>query len=269
MSCINLYDRIAAVAYARQYAMNYNPQYPSYASSGGDCMNFVSQCLHAGGMPMKTQGFLWYATNSTGSSSWKGVDSFLAYIRKTFGSPRLLYECHTTPLNLKKGDFVFTVSSGTPGDISRNPSHIVMLSEDYSTYGQMIVCGHTTNQLDATKTRNDSTCTYIHVLDEGIQYDYIDPDFSDATDEATAKADFGKTTLQRSTTVKQAVKNLQTRLNYLGYSCGSVDGKYGANTENAVSSFQSACSSRFGLAVDGIAGQATKEAIAYPSVWLR
>lgn len=58
MSCLELYDRDAAVAYARQYALSYNPQYANYKSSTGaagrgDCMNFVSQCLHAGGMQVE------------------------------------------------------------------------------------------------------------------------------------------------------------------------------------------------------------------------
>ena len=268
MSCTDVYNRTAAVAYARQYAMSYNSQYPSYSEYGGDCMNFVSQCLHAGGMPMKEQGYLWYATSTGSGASWRGVDSFLAYLRKTFGSPRLLYTCYSTPENLKKGDIVFTVANGTPGDITRDPSHVVILSEDYSTYNKTIVCGHTTNQCDAEKTRNDNKCTYIHILDDGIQYDYIDPDYADTTDRTTAQADFGKTTLQQSNVVKQTVKNLQTRLNYLGFSCGAVDGKYGTNTTNSVTAFQTACSSVFGLVADGITGQATKEALAYPSAWI-
>lgn len=112
MSCLELYDRDAAVAYARQYALSYNPQYANYKSSTGaagrgDCMNFVSQCLHAGGMPIKQQGFLWYGAKSGSSSSWKGVDSFLAYIRQSFGSPRLLFECYATPENLKRGGHCF------------------------------------------------------------------------------------------------------------------------------------------------------------------
>ncbi len=44
------YDRIAARDYAREYALNYNPEYKDFDSSGGDCANFVSQCIHAGGI---------------------------------------------------------------------------------------------------------------------------------------------------------------------------------------------------------------------------
>ena len=268
MGCLGVYNRDAAVAYARQYALNYNSQYDDYASGGGDCMNFVSQCLYAGGIPMKDYGHLWYCNSNESSDSWRGVDSFLAFLRKSFGSPHLLIECHDTPVNLKKGDIVFTVADGAPGNIARNPSHIVILSEDYATYGKMIVCGHTTDQKDEEKTRNDRKCTYIHILTEGIQYDYIEPDYEDATDMSTAEADFGTTTLRPSSSSKTTVRNLQTRLNYLGFNCGSPDGIFGCNTTSAVRAFQTAYQPRFGLTVDGLVGQSTKEALRYPKAWL-
>ena len=46
------YDRAAAVAYARNWAFSRNPRYTDFSNMGGDCTNFVSQCLLAGGMPM-------------------------------------------------------------------------------------------------------------------------------------------------------------------------------------------------------------------------
>ena len=48
------YNGAAAAAYADQYWSAYNPQWPSYANSGGDCTNFVSQSLYAGGIAMRT-----------------------------------------------------------------------------------------------------------------------------------------------------------------------------------------------------------------------
>jgi peptidoglycan L-alanyl-D-glutamate endopeptidase CwlK len=53
------------------------------------------------------------------------------------------------------------------------------------------------------------------------------------------------------------VKQLQQRLNELGFPCGTADGKFGMNTRSAVSSFQR---SR-GLVADGIAGPATLHAL--------
>ena len=44
------YDRSAAVRYAKKYCNSFNPKYKNYNPLGGDCANFVSQCLIAGGM---------------------------------------------------------------------------------------------------------------------------------------------------------------------------------------------------------------------------
>lgn len=54
-----------------------------------------------------------------------------------------------------------------------------------------------------------------------------------------------------------AVKELQEKLNSLGYSCGVADGDYGSKTADAVKRFQD----KNGLAVDGIAGPITLAAI--------
>mgnify|MGYP001690599932 FL=1 len=43
------YNRNAAVNYARRWALNPNPRYPYYTQNG-DCTNFVSQALRAGGL---------------------------------------------------------------------------------------------------------------------------------------------------------------------------------------------------------------------------
>lgn len=43
------------------------------------------------------------------------------------------------------------------------------------------------------------------------------------------------------------MKELQTRLNELGFDCGTVDGQFGTNTEKRVKAFQTAA----GIEVDG------------------
>lgn len=42
------YNREKAVEYARRWAYDRNPQYYNFDPIGGDCTNFVSQCLFAG-----------------------------------------------------------------------------------------------------------------------------------------------------------------------------------------------------------------------------
>ena len=44
------YSADKAVAYAKQWAYKRNSKYHDYSNEGGDCANFVSQCLIAGGL---------------------------------------------------------------------------------------------------------------------------------------------------------------------------------------------------------------------------
>lgn len=47
----SFYNRAKAKAYIDTYWKNYNPAYPAFSHGGGDCTNFISQVLYAGGMP--------------------------------------------------------------------------------------------------------------------------------------------------------------------------------------------------------------------------
>lgn len=68
------YNPSAAVEYAGKYWNNYNPAYGNYNSVGGDCANFVSQCLYAGGIE---QDGTWY----NGSSAWISCSAQIEYFR--------------------------------------------------------------------------------------------------------------------------------------------------------------------------------------------
>lgn len=69
------YDRDAAVAYARKWALDRHPKYYDFSRLGGDCTNFVSQCLYAGSLVMNYKPtFGWYyVTTNNRSPSWTGV----------------------------------------------------------------------------------------------------------------------------------------------------------------------------------------------------
>lgn len=70
------YDRLRAVLYARRWAFSRNPAYFSFNSLGGDCTNFVSQCLFAGsGVMNYTPVFGWfYRSGNDRTASWTGVE---------------------------------------------------------------------------------------------------------------------------------------------------------------------------------------------------
>lgn len=78
------YNREAAVRYAKKWALSRNPLYLDFEKLGGDCTNFVSQCLYAGIPEMnygKSAG--WYYTNSySRSPSWTGVTFLFDFLAK-------------------------------------------------------------------------------------------------------------------------------------------------------------------------------------------
>lgn len=69
------YNVSNAIAYADRYCINYNSAYNSYKGRGGDCANFVSQCLYAGGFQ---QDSVWYKH----SVAWINVMKQIAHFRE-------------------------------------------------------------------------------------------------------------------------------------------------------------------------------------------
>ena len=62
---LSTYNRQMAVEYANFWAFNRNPQYYDYSNLGGDCTNFISQCIYAGsGVMNYTRDIGWYYRNA-------------------------------------------------------------------------------------------------------------------------------------------------------------------------------------------------------------
>ncbi len=84
------YNMEAAIAYANKYALSYNSAYYNFASYGGDCANFVSQCLYAGGMP-QTVGSIygtngWFYVNASNrSATWTGAGHLRNWLANNYG----------------------------------------------------------------------------------------------------------------------------------------------------------------------------------------
>lgn len=84
------YDRIKAVEYAYKWALSRNPNYYNYDNIGGDCTNFISQCVFAGSKIMNFEKDIgWYYKNANNKSpSWTGVEYLHKYLtrkNKTIG----------------------------------------------------------------------------------------------------------------------------------------------------------------------------------------
>ena len=76
------YDRERAVEYARRWALSRNPLFVDFTEIGGNCTNFVSQCIYAGAPVMNyTDTFGWYYTSpSDRAPAWSGVDELYNFL---------------------------------------------------------------------------------------------------------------------------------------------------------------------------------------------
>ncbi len=83
------YNRQSAVAYAKKWALSRNPLFYDFTGQGGNCTNFVSQCVYAGcGIMNLTPTFGWYYRSPTDRApAWTGVNEFFRFIT---GNPDFL-----------------------------------------------------------------------------------------------------------------------------------------------------------------------------------
>ena len=75
-------DINAQISYARQWAFRRNPAFTDFEDLGGDCTNFVSQCIYAGGAVMNyTPDYGWYYISpSDRAAAWTGVEYFYSFM---------------------------------------------------------------------------------------------------------------------------------------------------------------------------------------------
>ncbi len=134
------YIRALAVAYAYRWAFKRNPLYANFDFMGGDCTNFVSQCLFAGcGVMNFTPDVGWYYRSlNDRSAAWSGVEYLYRFLTNNQGPGpygRLL------PLDAAKpGDVIQLSFNGvtyahsllvTQTGASPNPSNILLTSHTF------------------------------------------------------------------------------------------------------------------------------------------
>ena len=81
------YNRQKAVEYASRWAFDRNPAYYNFDAVGGDCTNFISQCIYEGSKVMNyTKDTGWYYINGNQKSpSWTGVEFLYRFLVKNKG----------------------------------------------------------------------------------------------------------------------------------------------------------------------------------------
>ena len=81
------YNYTAMAKYLEKYWTNYNPAYRDFSGKGGDCTNFVSQALKAGGWAYKSGWYKnannWWYNRFNQTWSWTAVDFWATFARNS------------------------------------------------------------------------------------------------------------------------------------------------------------------------------------------
>ena len=142
------YLRERAVTYAERWALSRNPLFADFAGVGGDCTNFVSQCILAGCCVMNfTPTWGWYfRTSADRAPAWTGVDAFYDFMT---GSGDF------APVTLRDGPFGYVTSPeyAMLGDVVQLANEAgefyhTLLITGFSETGEILVTAHTNDVLD-------------------------------------------------------------------------------------------------------------------------
>lgn len=106
------YQRESAVEYARTWAFSQNPLFADFRDLGGNCTNFVSQCLYAGSCRMNyLPVFGWYYISlNERSPSWTGVPYLYNFLTENVGEGPFGSEVGAAELEI--GDVIQLAKTG-------------------------------------------------------------------------------------------------------------------------------------------------------------
>ena len=153
------YDRAAAAAYARKWALGRNPAYYSFSGIGGDCTSFVSQCIYAGaGVMNYTPVFGWfYISANERTASWTGVEYLWDFLTSNQGPGPFGEE--VSRQELLPGDIIQL------GDRAGDFYHSLLVVE---TRPRILICAHSNDALDRPlDTYNFARARFFHI--EGVR----------------------------------------------------------------------------------------------------
>ena len=146
----NVYDRRAAVRYALDWAYARNPRFYDFENIGGDCTNFISQCLYAGCgvMNYAPENGWYYIDSNNRAPAWTGVNFLREFLLTNLGTA--VYAEEAPFSELRRADIIQLINSD--GEYY----HTVFISEILSpaTPDNIFVCAHSID------SRNRRLSTY-------------------------------------------------------------------------------------------------------------
>ena len=100
------YNRSAAYRYARRWALDRNPNFYNFEDIGGNCTNFASQVLYAGGCPMNYERWTgwFYESVDYRAPVWTSVEYLYKFLMNNKGRGPVARPCEIEELEV--GDLI-------------------------------------------------------------------------------------------------------------------------------------------------------------------
>ena len=151
------YNRCAAVCYACEWAYSRNEKFYDFENIGGDCANFVSQCLLAGCCVMnfsKTNGWYYLDTN-TRAPAWTSIRYMYDFLTTNTGPGPYAKEVPLSQLEI--GDIVQLANA------EGVYYHTALVT--CASHGKILVTAHSSNAyMRPLSTYSFSAVRGLHIL---------------------------------------------------------------------------------------------------------
>ena len=161
MFALKPYQRLHAVEYAKKWALDRNPLFQDFAECGGDCTNYISQCIFAGSCIMNdTPTFGWFFRSPGDyAPAWTGVPYLYNFLISNMGNGPVGVEVPRERIEL--GDII---QLGRRDGTFYHTVIITAMRDD-----EIFVCAHNNDALNRPlSTYSFEAVRYIHIT--GVRF---------------------------------------------------------------------------------------------------
>lgn len=156
------YNRKAAYNYAQRWALDRNPKYYDFENLGGDCTNFASQVLRAGGCNMNYERWTgwYYVSPQNRAPAWTSVEHLYEFLVNNKGKGPFGKVC--TIDEVEVGD-IAQLNFGTKAEFHHSP--VIIRIEEPRDPSNIFVATHTYDRIDYPLSNYYfQDVRYIHIL---------------------------------------------------------------------------------------------------------
>ena len=162
------FNRVRAREYALEWCQKRNPAFPDYSTrsgGGGDCTNFLSQVMLAGGWTVSWgpsyDPLAWWSGDRKSTSPWAVAESFRYYL-KLSKRARL---CEVS--DLAWGDILFIVPRSLGSDRAAHAMVVTRVGRRSHAWDDVYLCGHSNDRRDVPlkNVESEQNLEFWHVAD--------------------------------------------------------------------------------------------------------